>query len=122
MRTLDQIRAEYAWGRVQNPTKEYRNLAKSLPALIMSNGLIQSLAFLQGKGRNEHKRLLEDVRLWLLDQKASILPIGTKSFSEAMTALTGMPSVEYQRATEESLAILRWIRYLVDTVIGSEPQ
>ncbi len=55
MKTLDQIRAEYAWKCVQGVDDKYKNLAKGLPALVMSNGLMQTLAFLQGKanGQNE---------------------------------------------------------------------
>ena len=117
MKTLDQERANYAWQRVQKPTKEYRNLAKSLPALIMSNGLMQTLAFLQGKGKDEHKRLLQDILLWLINPVVSILHLGIKSFPEAMEMMSKeMNSPAYQRATEESLSVLRWIRYLVDTV------
>jgi CRISPR-associated protein Cmr5 len=120
MRTLDQIRAEYAWGRVQNPSKEYRNLAKSLPALVMSNGLMQSLAFLQGKGKDDHSphgRLLKDVLDWLINPQVKILQNGEGPFSQAMTAVTKMSSLDYQRATEESIAMLRWIRHLVDTLL-----
>lgn len=126
MKTLDQIRAEYAWKAVGNVEPglrdKYRNLAKSLPALIMSNGLMQTLAFLQskeegkGKGKGEHGRMLYDILRWLSGEKAAVLPPGTIDFRAAMTQLAGMLAVEYQRATEETLAILRWIRQLVDSL------
>jgi CRISPR-associated protein Cmr5 len=118
MRTLDQIRAEFAWRRVQNPTKEYRNLAKSLPALVMSNGLMQTLAFLEAKGKDEHKRLSEDILSWLADQQTQVLSPNEQEqgFEAAMKRLAEMDSLAYQRATEEALAILRWIRHLADTL------
>lgn len=115
MRTLDQIRAEFAWERVQNPAKEYRNLAKSLPALVMSNGLMQTLAFLQGKGKGEHLRLRDDILLWLVSKPAEVLPPAAKDFGQAMKFLAAMDTLAYQRATEETQAILRWIRQLADT-------
>jgi CRISPR-associated protein Cmr5 len=120
MRTLDQIRANYAWSRVQNPKKEYRNLAKGLPAMIMTNGLMQTLAFLQGKDKEERKRLLGDILSWLTDPSINLLPPegpDSINFKKAMEKMSKeMDSPTYQRATEEALAILRWIRYLVDTV------
>jgi CRISPR-associated protein Cmr5 len=115
MKTLDQIRAEYASGQVQNPSKEYRNLAKSLPALVMSNGLMQTLAFLKGKGKDEHQRLLNDILSWLVHPPFGVLPPKAGEFGQAMAELAGRSSMEYQRATEETLAILRWIRHLAAT-------
>jgi CRISPR-associated protein Cmr5 len=56
-KSLDQERAAYAWKCVQSvkdKQKDYKNLAKSLPALVMSNGLIQTLAFLKAKEKQEH--------------------------------------------------------------------
>lgn len=117
MKTLDQIRAEYAWNRVTspNPDEKYRNLAKSLPAMVMTNGLMQTLAFLRGKGKGEHKRLMSDILTWLADSAVGILQ--QSDFKDAMSAMANrMDSQHYQRATEEALAILKWIRYLAQTV------
>jgi CRISPR-associated protein Cmr5 len=115
MRTLDQIRAKYAWGRVQGPDEKYRNLAKSLPALVMTNGLMQTLAFLKGKGKPEHNRLTEDILTWLADPEVRILP--TSNYERAMTFMVNETnSDDYQKATEETLAVLKWIRYLAQTV------
>lgn len=125
MRTLDQIRAEFAWGRVtgveQGIREKYRNLAKSLPALVMSNGLMQTLAFLKGKAdnrnRNEHGLLLTHILEWLSDERdVRVLAPRQREFAEAMTAFAGMDTLAYQRATEETQAILRWIRQLADTI------
>lgn len=119
MKTLDQIRAGYAWKRVQNPTKEYQNLAKSLPAMIMTNGLMQTLAFLKGKSKpgTEHDRLCKDILAWLKEAPA----IRKEDYEEAVTEIVEqMDSIAYQRATEEALAVLRWIRYLAQTV-GASP-
>lgn len=122
MRTLDQERAEFAWERVskvdQSIREKYRNLAKGIPALVMTNGLMQTLAFLEAKGQKapEHKTLLDDLRTWLAGQKAGVLLPDTNTFQQVMAALVGMDTLAYQRATEETQAILRWIRQLADTV------
>jgi len=141
MRTLDQIRAEFAWKRISEHAatllaeaqrqdekkaekqaakefEKYAKLAKGVPALVMSNGLLQTLAFLEAKGQKnpEHARLLEDIRSWLVGRDALVLPAQTHNFQQAMTALVGMDTLSYQRATEETQAILRWIRQLADTL------
>lgn len=113
MKSLDQERASYAWERVQSATREYQSLAKSLPALIMTNGLMQTLAFLSGKSTKEHKRLCEDILGWL--NKVALIQKG--EYQTAIREMAeGMDSLQYQRVTEEALAVLRWIRYLAQTV------
>lgn len=124
MRTFDQIRAEFAWQRVnaveQGVREKYRNLAKSLPALVMTNGLMQSLAFLRGKAdhrdRNEHDRLLSHILEWL--QEAGVIPGQQIGFEAAMNWCVApeRTTLDYQHATEEAQAILRWIRQLADTL------
>ena len=119
MKTLDQIRAEYAWKCVQDVDDKYKSLAKGLPALVMSNGLMQTLAFLQGKAKeqNEHAKLIHHILGWLGRPEAQVLqPSEVKGFAQAMTALAGCDSLKYQRATEEALGILKWIRYLASAV------
>lgn len=121
MQTLDQIRAAFAWKQVNAvgpATREkYKNLAKSLPALIMSNGLMQTLAFLQAKGKSEHhKRLSGDILAWLADPETQVLNSNEQNFEGAMKRFAATDSLGYQRATEETLAILRWIRHLADTL------
>ncbi|ROQ92064.1 type III-B CRISPR module-associated protein Cmr5 [Desulfosoma caldarium] len=126
MKTLDQIRAEYAWACVQGVDEKYKNLAKGLPALVMSNGLMQTLAFLQGKAGkkedknreiNEHEKLLGHLLDWLGRPEAHVLRAkDSENFANAMKALSGCDSLLYQRATEEALAVLKWIRYLANAV------
>lgn len=143
MRTLDQIRAEFAWKRISEHAaalvteaktrirdeeqaakqagkefEKYANLAKGVPAVVMSNGLLQTMAFLEAKGQKnpEHSRLLEDIRLWLISGEAAVLGPETQTFQQAMTNLVGMDTLAFQRATEETQAILRWIRQLADTL------
>lgn len=84
----------------------------------MSNGLLQTLAFLEAKGQKnpEHARLLEDIRSWLISGETAVLPPQTQTFQQTMSNLVGMDTLAFQRATEETQAILRWIRQLGDTL------
>lgn len=104
--TLDQQRAAYAWQRVQGCSKEYVNLAKAAPALIMNNGLMQTLAFYESKGKPHHQQLAKHLSGWLHQQNH----VTASDFNAVMTSLQSTESSRYRQATEEALALLRWIR------------
>ena len=115
MQTMEQQRAKYAWDKVKGQSKEYRNLAKSAPAMIMTNGLMQTLAFLKGKGKEHHLALLDHLTGWLKEKKM----VDETGFNAVMDTLSSMNSTAYQRATEEAMAILRWLRHLADAAINN---
>jgi len=118
-KSLDQERAAYAWKCVQKQTKDYKNLAKSLPALVMSNGLMQALAFLEAKGKDEHKALLRNIIVALAGSGLLTEAHARQGFNGVMQALLESDSPRYRRATEETLEILKWIRQLADAVVQS---
>lgn len=116
--TMDQIRAQYAWERLgqgrRAGSREYRNLAKGMPALVMTNGLLQALAFLKSKGRPEHDWLFQDIVDWLAHSGVGVLAGAGCDWGQATESLTALDPAEYRRATEEALAILKWIRQFAD--------
>lgn len=105
MSQLEKTRADFAWRKTEGCSKEYRNLAKGLPALIMSNGLIQTLGFLKAKGKHHHAQAAEHIEDWL--QQAL-------NQSGGIPQLIGLEPAAYRRATEEVVAILRWLRHFAD--------
>ena len=109
--SLDQQRAAYAWEKVQGCNQDYIKLAKGAPALIMNNGLMQTLAFFEDKGKKHHQDLNRHIIDWLAayltDQEISNVP-----FKTMMDSLLKADSQKFRKATEESLALLRWIRQL----------
>lgn len=107
--SLEQQRAAFAWQRLHGQrgvSSDYANLAKAAPALVMGNGLMQTLAFYQAKGKEHHKKLLEDILFWLNQRRLC----GSSQFEQAMNELAAMSSERYLQATQEALAILKWIR------------
>ena len=124
MRNIDQERAAYAWGCVQAIDKSYINLAKGAPALIITSGLLQTLAFHAEKGRKEtaNALLLKHLCDWLQQRFAGRM--AGADFPAVMRALmgTGENPVEesrfYQQATEETLELLRWLRQFAPAVKG----
>jgi len=127
--TLDQKRAEYAWEQVSQAAQQriiadYTREAKGAPVLIMGSGLMQTLAFLYAKGKPQHLALLCHLCRWLgrtlgeppvTEQDCSPPEDAAAAyFSTVMSALHAAPPSLYLRATDESLALLRWIRQFAD--------
>jgi CRISPR-associated protein Cmr5 len=114
--TLEQQRAADAWNCAQGRNKEYVNLAKGLPALIMNSGLLQVMAFLNEKGSKDsqvHCRLLaEQLRAWVSNRFSDV----PAEFAGFMKALMSADSRKFQAVTVESLAWLRWLRQVAPAV------
>lgn len=118
-----QRRAAFAWGKVQGCGEKYANLAKAAPALVMNNGLMQTLAFFQAK-EEHHRRLSRHICEWLVatfagqdgfPAQAGVAP-EDQLFNQVMQALTQAKPDLYRRATEEALSLLRWIRQFASAV------
>lgn len=116
--SLDQQRAAYSWECVQHIPKDYDKLAKAAPALVMNNGLMQALAFYQDKGKTKegimdrYHALNAHLMRWLGRQFSgnSFPSEQNASFDTVMPALYNAQPELFRRATEETLALLRWIR------------
>lgn len=116
--TLEQQRSQAAWAMAQEGVaragKEYVNLAKAAPALIMGNGLMQTLAFYQDKGKDHHATLAAQLRRWIVQRSGG--PDRDPGFQPLMDALIKFESAQYRQATEEALLLLRWIRQFAAAV------
>lgn len=112
--TLEQQRAQHAWDKSAGRDKEYTNIAKGLPALIMNSGLMQVMAFLHYKEKT-HEQLAGDLRDWLHRQKQT--PAEFKPFMEHL--LKSQPG-EFQEITAEAFAWLRWMRQMAAARNGAE--
>ncbi len=112
--SLEQQRAKFAWERVQGCSKDYTNLAKAAPALIMNNGLMQALAFYQSKGKDQHLALNRHLCEWLYKRDIT----QQADFAGVMTTLHAADAATFRRATEETLALLKWIRQFAAAVCG----
>jgi len=122
--TLDQHRAQFAWEAVNKAKrdlkefKEYKNLAKGAPALVMSNGLMAAIAFYQSRSKAHATQLMNDMLGWLVlrfKDDPGFKPLPT-DFRSAMERLQKADSGFYMRATDETLALLKWLRQFADAV------
>lgn len=118
MRNIDQARAEYAWACVQGCSEKYVNLVKGAPALIMTSGLMQTLAFYAGKNEAHHKHLLDQICRNLLTRFPRQVSDG--DFRTVMQAMYVADPRFYQQATEETMELLRWLRQFAAAVNGDQ--
>jgi CRISPR-associated protein Cmr5 len=120
--TLDQQRAKLAWqyanAGIQQHGKDYKNLAKGAPALIMNSGLMPTLAFYNSKSPAA-QRLVDDL-ICGLSQRLAGQKLqsgqGRLLFPRFMESLQASESRDYLRTTDEALELLKWIRQFVDAV------
>lgn len=129
MSTLDQQRAQFAWEAVNAARRalpkfdEYKNLAKGAPALVMGNGLMATLAFYESRKKKDvtvpHAAQLRDNLLaWLVlryKDEPAFRPLPT-DFRAAMERLQEADSSFYMAATDEVLAMLKWLRQFADAL------
>lgn len=115
-RSRDMETAEFALQRIEEVKRDLRNpgeyvtKAKAAPATIMENGLLQTLAFYQEKGRGSTKPeglLARHIEEWLIQCKH--VP---RDGGGAVAALINLDTPRYRRATADALALLSWIKRL----------
>jgi CRISPR-associated protein Cmr5 len=116
METLEQKRAQHAWKKSQEGVarvgKDYINVAKGFPSLIMNSGLLQVMAFAHEKGK-VNEMVAEHLRDWLSFQCKT-----PKEFAQFMEALMKFEPQAYQAITTEAFAWLKWLRQIAPAVEG----
>lgn len=117
--TLEQQRSQTAWRFAQEGvalSDQYKDLAKAAPALIMNNGLMQTLAFYQDKNKPHHQALASHLRRWIMVRAGGADK--DPGFQDLMKDLLKADSSQYRQATEEALLLLRWIRQFAAALGG----
>ena len=106
LKTRDQKLAAYAAdciSEVKSNQAEFKSLVRNFPALVMSNGLGQALAFLKAKGKPAHKELYKFVSAW-------VSAVYGKKGGDLLTLIIENDSLKYRRATQEAMAIAGWLK------------
>lgn len=111
MATLEQQRAQDAWEKCANYTKDHVSVAKGLPVLIMNSGLMQVLAFCHEKG-GANEVVAQHLRTWL-NQRFKFNGVDCDpGFDLLMQELMKSEPARYQAITTEAFAWLRWMRQM----------
>jgi CRISPR-associated protein Cmr5 len=127
--TLEQQRALYALQTIQSHTTDadtdksrYATLVRSLPSMVLQNGLGQALAYLladAGGARGKPAgRLYAELEQWLAGDVAAGRPEPVyKRNSDLIEVLMAGSRSQYQRAQVTSLALLAWMRKFADAYL-----
>lgn len=122
--TLEQRRAEQAYTDVKqiddarntSLQKGYSSLARKAPAMIQSNGLGQTLAFLRAKAghkqQGEHWLLYHHLSTWITGQMPP-----KQSSDNLLEWVITQDSQVYRQATTEALAYLNWLKRWAEAVL-----
>jgi len=112
LKSLNQERASFALEKVKNIDSEEKNkyatTAKKIPAMITTNGLIPTLAFL--KSKKESESVYNTINEWL-NQK------GYNKNSQNNDALESLLSCDFSTlrlATMEAMAFANWLKRMVE--------
>jgi len=121
MKTLSQEYATSAYKQVSafgnkykegNPErKQYGAMAHKLPVLVRQAGLIQALVFVETRGKESQRRLLEDLANTLGRADA-------KTFREECQK-ADLP--DYMWLTRQTLAALEWYKRFAESVLNIKP-
>ena len=116
--TIAQIRSAFALEQIQSlggDRKEFANLVKGLPAMILQNGFGHTLAFLLAKGTDKkgnfiqtdkHIQAFDIIAKWLNRRQIVVDIKAEKVLKEVST----MPQSNYLMAQTEALEILEWVK------------
>ncbi len=111
MRTRSQEWAQKAYEKVEAASRrgggEYKDMALRFPVLVRQAGLAQALAFVQSRGKEEHKRLGDDL--------AQVL--GYQGLEAMAKAAREAELLAYLRLTREVLQAAEWFKRFAQALI-----
>jgi CRISPR-associated protein Cmr5 len=121
---VEQKRAAQAWdcvsqakARGEAHAGKYGGWVKRLPALILTNGLGQTLAFLRAKGKNDPQSPAQAVYDHVSDWVVNQVGPGTGTLLEWILR---QDSTAYRRATTEALAFVSWLKRFAEAELKIE--
>ena len=97
-------------GMLHQDRKKYGAMAHKLPVLVRTAGLAQALAFVDARGHEPHKRLLEHL--------GETMGAGTKN--DLLNRSRLAPLTEYMLLAQEAMAALQWYKRFAQSVLGVE--
>ena len=127
--SMEQQRAAFALLKVgavvadKDTAKRFKAYANSLPAMIQSSGLGQSLAFAKAKGNGKGPEagawlaIYKALDIWL--QQQHIWPDAEEN-SDVLALLVQGDQMQYRRAQAEAQALLVWLKQFARADIAEE--
>ena len=122
MKSVEQERMKKAYNYVMrvkdsNIEGKYASLAKKLPAMIVQNGLVTTIAFLKAKAKegNEHGILLSQLCEYM-DEKLGRTGTGRT----LITYLQDISLEEYLYISQEAIAFATWLKRIAEGELKDE--
>ena len=128
LRSLEQDRAKYAMDRIREVkekefqkdyksyAEEYKSYVRRMPMLILTNGLGNALAFIKSKKNNKASdQFYTHLNKWL---KEMMIISGDDVLNWITDKNTS--SIQVQRATDEILALLNWMKRFAEAELESK--
>lgn len=112
------VALEFVKSVVPATRERFAKLTAGLPAMILQNGLGQTLAFLAAKKKEEHTLAFFAVVGWL--ERDAI--IKHKEPAAAIQALSKLEQRDYLRAQTESLKYLEWLKRYANSDLFRQQQ
>jgi CRISPR-associated protein Cmr5 len=132
MKTLEQQRASYAYSKIshiatlnEDIQEKYHSYVRSAPALILRNGLGNTLAYYLSKAKVSLKDVSEKVES-LRDSKQIAYAmlylhitewLKTMGYGDLEWITNEATSLEVFQATKEAIALLNWMRRFADAML-----
>ena len=96
-----------------NYASDYSSHAKRLPQLIVSNGLIPTLAFYKSKGK-DRRQIYNDIELWLKFGANNGNGIIADKDKDLLEYLLEIDSSQLRLATMEALEFTSWLKRMAE--------
>ena len=119
MKTREQQYAAQAYRQVyeiyaedESYSDAHGSMAHKLPVLVHQAGLVQALAFVDARGKDPHKKLLEHLASVVLDG-------GTRG--ELLDRSRNDGLIAYMHLTENVLAVLAWYKRFAQSILDVDP-
>lgn len=110
MKNLEQIRAKNALGvKIETEEGESDSIAKKVPAMIMTNGILAAAAFALEKKRG-YEQVFNAIIKHLSDKEIHLLDSKVDTVSSFISVLTAMDSGKLRLITAETMAYLNYLR------------
>lgn len=124
---LGRNRAETAFVNAKSGSKEdfkaeYKSLVLKSPALVKTNGLLATAAFLFSKRKSvsgkAHELLYDQIAKWL--EKREMVTLTDGGYDDFAKVLTELSYAEVRVATNETLAYLSWLKRFSEGLIDKD--
>ncbi|MCP4107699.1 MAG: type III-B CRISPR module-associated protein Cmr5 [Desulfobacteraceae bacterium] len=135
---IEQVRAKFAYECAEKVSKEdyrkkYKAYVKKIPAMIKTNGLAATFAFVLSKAKIKEKekartadakayhKIYEQTSAWLSQDQKNLIALSEKETDELVNKILKLEtSSEYRAVTVEILAFFNWLRRFADGLIEGE--